>query len=43
MQNAYVEGFNGKFRDECLNEHWFKTLNEAREIVSSGGADYNQH
>ena len=42
-QNAYVESFNGKFRDECLNEHWFKTLNEAREIVSSWRADYNQH
>jgi len=25
--------FNGKFRDECLNEHWFRTLHEAREIV----------
>ncbi len=23
MQNGYIESFNGKFRDECLNEHWF--------------------
>jgi putative transposase len=28
-QNAYVESFNGKFRDECLNEHYFTTLAEA--------------
>jgi putative transposase len=42
-QNAYIESFNGKFRDECLNEHWFKTLAEARAIVSAWRADYNQH
>jgi putative transposase len=42
-QNAYVESFNGKFRDECLNEHWFGTLEEAREIVGSWRLDYNQH
>lgn len=42
MQNAYVESFNGKFRDECLNEHWFRSLNEARAIVASWRMDYNQ-
>jgi putative transposase len=26
MPNGYIESFNGKFRDECLNEHWFETL-----------------
>lgn len=26
MQNGYIESFNGKFRDECLNEHWFTSL-----------------
>jgi putative transposase len=31
-QNAYIESFNGKFRDECLNEHWFATLAEARGL-----------
>lgn len=41
-QNAYVESFNGKFRDECLNEHWFRTLPEARAIVASWRADYNE-
>ncbi|MEI6720062.1 MAG: integrase core domain-containing protein, partial [Betaproteobacteria bacterium] len=24
MQNGYIESFNGKFRDECLNDHWFE-------------------
>jgi len=41
-QNAYVESFNGKFRDECLNEHWFRSLAEAREIIGAWRADYNQ-
>lgn len=41
-QNAYIESFNGKFRDECLNEHWFKSLPEARAIISAWRQDYNQ-
>lgn len=41
-QNAYVESFNGKFRDECLNEHWFRSLGEARAIVAKWRMDYNQ-
>ena len=42
-QNAYVESFNGKFRDECLNEHWFRTLPEARAIVAADWrTDYNE-
>ena len=31
--NAYVESFNGHFQEECLNQHWFETLAEAREMV----------
>lgn len=42
MQNGFIESFNGKFRDECLNEHWFSTLAEARAIVSSWRRDYNE-
>jgi putative transposase len=42
-QNAYIESFNGKFRDECLNEHWFSTLAEARAIVAAWRRDYNEH
>ncbi len=41
-QNAYVGSFNGKFRDECLNEHWFISLAEASEIIGAWRADYNQ-
>ena len=41
-QTAYVESFNGKFRDECLSEHWFRSLAEAREIIGAWSADYNQ-
>jgi putative transposase len=43
MQNAYVERFNGKFRDECLNEHWFRSLAEARATIVAWRIDYNQH
>jgi putative transposase len=42
MQNAYVESFNGKFQDECLNEHWFRSLAEARQIIGAWRMDYNQ-
>ena len=41
-QNGYIESFNGKFRDECLNEHWFSTLAEARAIVTAWRRDYNE-
>ena len=41
-QNGYIESFNGKFRDECLNEHWFETLPKAREIVQTWTVDYNE-
>lgn len=37
------QAFNGKFRDECLNEHWFSTLAEARAIVASWRRDYNEN
>jgi putative transposase len=41
MQNAYIESFNGKFRDECLNEHWFGSIPEAQAIVEMWRIDYN--
>lgn len=40
-QNAYVESFNGRLRDECLNEHWFSTLEEARRLIETWRQDYN--
>jgi len=41
-QNAFVESFNGKFRDECLNEHWFHTLSHARAVIQQWRTDYNE-
>jgi putative transposase len=41
VENAYIESFNGRFRDECLNENWFMTLEQAREIVEEWRVDYN--
>jgi putative transposase len=41
MQNAFVESFNGRLRDECLNEHVFATLSEARRIIEAWRIDYN--
>ena len=41
IQNAFVESFNGKFRDECLNEHWFLNLEDARKKVEKWRNDYN--
>ena len=42
IQNAWVESFNGRFRDECLNEHWFSSLADARRIVEGWRLDYNR-
>lgn len=40
-QNAFVESFNGKFRDECLNQHWFVSLRHARAQIAAWRDDYN--
>lgn len=40
-QNAFAESFNGRFREECLNEHWFITLADAREKIEAWRRDYN--
>ena len=42
VQNAYIESFNGRFRDECLNQHWFLTLDEARRLIEEWRVDYNE-
>ena len=42
MQNAYIESFNGKFRDECLSQHWFISLEEARRVSEEWRMDYNE-
>ena len=41
-QNAYIESFNGRFRDECLNEHWFLNLEHARTIIEAWRKEYNE-
>lgn len=42
VQNCYVESFNGRFRDECLNEHWFTSMDDARAIIESWREEYNE-
>ena len=41
-QNAYIESFNGKFRDECLNDHYFGNLAHARAVIAEWRRDYNE-
>jgi putative transposase len=43
VQNAFVESFNGTMRNECLNEHWFLNLTDAREIIENWRIDYNMN
>jgi putative transposase len=41
-QNAYIESFNGRLRDECLNEHWFVSLAHAKAVVEAWRREYNE-
>jgi len=41
-QNAYVESFNGRLRDECLNEHWFTGMLHARTLIETWRREYNE-
>jgi len=41
IQNAFVESFNGRFRDTCLNEHWFTSIQEARRVIAAWRHHYN--
>jgi putative transposase len=43
VENGFIESFNGRLRDECLNVEWFRTLGEARQVLSKWRAHYNQH
>ncbi|MBK8286774.1 MAG: IS3 family transposase [Ahniella sp.] len=40
-QNAYIDSFNGRLRDECLNEHWFPNLLQARSVIETWRREYN--
>lgn len=41
-QNGFIESFNGRFRDECLNEHWFSDIVHARKIINDWRQDYSE-
>lgn len=41
MENGFVESFNGRFRDECLNEHWFLNMQDARDRIEQWRNEYN--
>jgi putative transposase len=43
VQNSFIESFNGRFRDECLNANWFENLADARRKIEAWRVDYNQH
>lgn len=43
MQTSLVESFNGRLRDECLNEHLFLTLRHARHLIAAWRDDCNHH
>jgi len=40
--NAFIESFNGRLRDECLNQHWFSSMDEARRVTEAWRDDYNR-
>ena len=42
VDNAFIESFNGRFRDECLNAHWFTSLQDAKKLVGEWWIDYNE-
>lgn len=43
VDNAFIESFNGRLRDECLNTNWFYGLEQAREVIAEWLDDYNTH
>ena len=42
VENAFIESLNGRFRDECLNESWFRSLLDARLTIEAWRRDYNE-
>jgi putative transposase len=41
-QNAHIESFNGRLRDECLSEHWFLNLTYAQAVIEAWRREYNE-
>jgi putative transposase len=42
IENCYIESFNGRFRDECLNVNWFQTLDDAKDQIEQWRKEYNE-
>jgi len=42
IENCFIESFNGRFRDECLNLNWFQSLRDAKETVERWRLEYNE-
>ncbi len=43
VENAYIESFNGRLRQECLEENWFMSLEDAKIKIEEWRKDYNEH
>ena len=43
VENAYIESFNGRLRQECLEENWFTSLEDAKMKIEAWRKDYNEH
>ena len=43
VENAYIESFNGRLRQECLEENWFTSLEDAKRKIEAWRKDYNEH
>ncbi len=41
--NAFIEAFNGRLREECLNQNWFLSLEDAQEKIENWRKEYNSH
>lgn len=41
IDNAFIESFNGRIRQECLNQHWFESIEEAKSVIENWRVDYN--
>ncbi|MBL0418714.1 transposase, partial [Ramlibacter sp. AW1] len=42
VQNAYIESFNSRFRDECLSQHWFASLSHMRSVIDNWRDDVSE-
>ena len=43
VDNAFMESFNARFREECLNVNWFRSIEHARKVIEDWRIDYNEN